>query len=183
LNNDGWKDIFTANAHVNDRVESFEASVYKQANAVLINDGHGQFRDATNEAGGELATALQAHRGAAFADFNNDGRIDVAVSALGAPAELWQNTTGAGIGHWLIVQLEGVRGNREAIGARITIGNQTRTVSTSVGYASTSDARAHFGLADRTKIDRVEIRWPSGTTQVLENVAADQVLRVKEPAR
>jgi hypothetical protein len=105
----------------------------------------------------------------------------VAVSALGAPAELWQNTTSAG--HWLIVQLEGVRGNREAIGARITIGNQTRTVSTSVGYASTSDARAHFGLADRTKIDRVEIRWPSGTTQVLENVAADQVLRVKEPAR
>jgi hypothetical protein len=185
LNNDGWKDIFTANAHVNDRVESFEASVYKQANAVLINDGHGQFRDATNEAGGELASALQAHRGAAFADFNNDGRIDVAVSALGAPAELWQNTTGTGGngGHWLIVQLEGVRSNREGIGARITIGNQTRTVSPSVGYASTSDARAHFGLGDRTKIDRLEIRWPSGTTQVLENVAADQVLRIKEPAR
>jgi hypothetical protein len=191
LNNDGWKDIFTANAHVNDRVESFEASVYKQANAVLINDGHGQFRDATSEAGGELAVAMQAHRGAAFADFNNDGRIDVAVSALGAPAELWQNTTGTNgaggsAGHWLIVQLEGVRSNREGIGARITIGNQTRqtrTVSTSVGYASTSDARAHFGLADHTRVDRLEIRWPSGTTQVLENVAADQILKIKEPAR
>jgi hypothetical protein len=183
LNNDGWKDIFSANAHVNDRVEAFEASVYKQANAVLINDRHGQFRDATNEAGPELAAALQVHRGAAFADFNNDGRLDVAVSALGAPAELWENITPPGVGHWLIVQLEGVRSNRQALGARVTIGGQTRTVTSSVGYASSSDARAHFGLGDRSRVDRIDIRWPSGTTQVLDNVAADQVLKVKEKAQ
>jgi enediyne biosynthesis protein E4 len=179
LNNDGWKDIFAANSHVNDRVEAFEASAYKQPNAVLLNLGNGQFRDGTADAGPELRATLQAHRGAAFADFNGDGRIDVAVSALGAPAELWENTTPAA-GHWIILQLEGTRSNRSGIGARITIGHQTRTVTTSVGYVSTSDVRAHFGLGEVTKIDRIEIRWPSGTTQVLEGVEADRVVKVKE---
>jgi len=182
LNNDGWKDIFAANAHVNDRVESFEASTYRQANAVLLNNGHGQFRDATPDTGPDLPTTLQPHRGAAFADFNNDGRIDVAVSALGAPAELWENTT-PGPRHWLIVQLEGTRSNRSAIGARITVSHQTRTVTTSVGYASSSDPRAHFGLGDASKIDRVEIAWPGGVTQVLRDVDVDRVLKVKETTR
>jgi hypothetical protein len=182
LNNDGWKDIFAANAHVNDRVESFEASTYRQANAVLLNEGTGQFRDATAEAGPELQAALQPHRGAAFADFNDDGRIDIAVSALGAPAELWENTT-PGPRHWLIVQLEGTRSNRTAIGARITIAHQTRTITTSIGYASSSDPRAHFGLGDQTKIPRIEIHWPSGTTQVLQDVEVDRVMKVKESAR
>jgi enediyne biosynthesis protein E4 len=179
LNNDGWKDIFAANSHVNDRVEAFEASVYKQPNAVLLNLGNGQFRDGTPEAGPELQASAQAHRGAAFADFNGDGRIDVAVSALGAPAELWENTTPAA-GHWIILQLEGTRSNRSGIGARITIGHQTRTVTTSVGYVSTSDVRAHFGLGEVTRIDRIEIRWPSGTTQVLTGVEADRVVKVRE---
>lgn len=182
LNNDGWKDIFAANAHVNDRVESFEASTYRQANAVLLNEGNGQFRDATSEAGPELQAALQAHRGAAFADFNNDGRIDIAVSALGAPAELWENTTPAPR-HWLILQLEGTRTNRTAIGARITLANQTRTITTSIGYASSSDPRAHFGLGDQTKVPRIEIRWPGGTTQVLQDVEVDRVVNVKEKSR
>lgn len=191
LNNDGWKDIFAANAHVNDRVEAFEASTYKQANAVMLNigggdagAGAGQFRDATADAGAELQAAKEAHRGAAFADFNGDGRIDVAVSALGAPAELWENTpaaaTAAVAAHWIVLQLEGTRSNRSAIGARITIGRQTRTVSTSVGYNSSSDARAHFGLGDATKIDRIEIKWPSGTVQVLEGVEVDKVVKVVE---
>ncbi len=187
LNNDGLKDLFTANAHVNDRVESFEASTYRQANSVFLNIGNGQFRDATADAGAELQASLQAHRGAAFADFNGDGRIDIAVSALGGPAELWQNATNianttntASPKHWIIIQLEGKRSNRSAIGARITIGQQTRTVSTSVGYISSSDVRAHFGLGDQTKIDRLEIRWPSGTTQIVEGVTVDQVLKITE---
>jgi hypothetical protein len=219
LNNDGWKDIFAANAHVNDRVESYEASVYKQANSVLLNLGNGQFRDGTADAGPELQASLQAHRGAAFADFNGDGRIDVAVSALGGPAELWENTTAADARHWIILQLEGTRSNRSAIGARVTViagggqtqtqaqaqaqtraqghaqtstpaptpapTRQTRTVSAAVGYASSSDVRAHFGLGDgvTTTIDRIEIKWPSGITQVLEGVAVDQVLKVKEKDR
>jgi enediyne biosynthesis protein E4 len=183
LNNDGWKDIFAANAHVNDRVESFEASVYRQANVVLLNDGHGQFQDATASAGPELTATLQAHRGAAFADFNNDGRIDIAVSALGAPAELWENTTPQANRHWIELQLEGTRSNRSAIGARITVDHQTRTVTTSIGYASTSDPKAHFGLGDRAKADRIEIHWPSGMIQVLTGVDADRIVKVSEPTR
>jgi enediyne biosynthesis protein E4 len=179
LNNDGLKDLFTANAHVNDRVESFEASVYKQPNSIFLNTGGGKFRDGSADAGPEFRSAAAAHHGAAAADFNDDGRIDIAVSALGAPAELWENTTSTP-GHWIILKLIGARSNRDAIGARITIGHQTRTVSSAAGYVSSSDPRAHFGLGDTTTIDRIEIAWPSGTKQVLEKVAADRVLTVTE---
>jgi enediyne biosynthesis protein E4 len=178
LNNDGWKDLFTANAHVNDRIEAFEASTYKQANTVFLNTGAGRFRDASAEAGPDFRIAA-AHHGAAAADFNDDGRVDVVVSALGAPAELWENTS-TPAGHWIILKLVGTRSNRDGIGARITIGSQTRIVSPSAGYVSSSDVRAHFGLGDMTTIDRMTIVWPSGTTQILERVAADRVVVVRE---
>ena len=179
LNNDGLKDLFTANAHVNDRVESFEASVYKQPNSLFLNTGGGKFRDGSADAGPDFKV-VAAHHGAAAADFNDDGRVDIAVSALGAPAELWENTT-AKPGHWIAIKLIGVRSNRDGIGARITIGDQTRTVTSAAGYVSSSDPRAHFGLgATTTTIDRIEIAWPSGTKQVLEKVAADRVLSVTE---
>lgn len=179
LNNDGLKDLFTANAHVNDRVESFEATAYKQANSVFVNAGAGKFRDGSADAGPEFRAAIAAHHGAAAADFNDDGRIDIAVSALGAPAELWENTT-ARAGHWIILKLIGTRSNRDAIGARITIGKQVRVVTTAAGYVSSSDVRAHFGVGDAATIDRIEIAWPSGTKQVLEKVAADRVLTITE---
>jgi enediyne biosynthesis protein E4 len=179
LNNDGLKDLFTANAHVNDRVESFEATVYKQSNSLFLNTGAGKFRDGSADAGPDFR-ATAAHHGAAAADFNDDGRIDIAVSAMGVPAELWENTT-AQPGHWIILKLIGTRSNRDALGARITIGHQTRIVSSAAGYVSSSDPRAHFGLgATTTTIDRIEIAWPSGTKQVLEKVAADRVLTVTE---
>ena len=165
LNNDGLKDLFTANAHVNDRVESFEASVYKQPNSIFLNAGGGKFRDGSADAGPDFRAAAAAHHGAAAADFNDDGRIDIAVSALGAPAELWENTS-AQAGHWIILKLIGTRSNRDAIGARITIGNQTRTVTTASGYVSSSDPRAHFGLGDdeddRSHRDRVAERHEAG---------------------
>jgi enediyne biosynthesis protein E4 len=180
LDNDGLKDLFTANAHVNDRVESFEASAYKQPNSLFLNAGGGKFRNGSADAGPDFAAAIAAHHGAAAADFNDDGRMDIAVSALGAPGELWENTT-AKPGHWIAIRLIGVRSNRNGIGARITIGNQTRTVTSAAGYVSSSDPRAHFGLgATMTTIDRIEIAWPSGTKQVLEKVAADRVLTVTE---
>jgi hypothetical protein len=180
LNNDGSKDLFTANSHVNDRVESFEASVYKQPNSIFINTGSGKFRDGSADAGADFRAAVAAHHGAAAADFDDDGRIDIAVSSLGGPAELWENTS-AQAGHWIILKLIGTRSNRDGIGARITIGNQTRTVTTASGYVSSSDVRAHFGLGDKTTIvDRIEIAWPSGTKQVLEKIAADRVLTITE---
>jgi hypothetical protein len=177
FNNDGWKDLFTANSHVNDRVELFEPAVYKQANSLFINLGKGKFAEA--EPGEEFHRAARAHRGSAFADFDNDGRIDVVVSALGEPAELWRNVS-AGAGHWLRVELVGTRSNRDGIGARVRVGNQWNEMATAVGYASSSHQGVHFGLGNAERIPSVEVRWPSGAIEILRDVKADQVIRVRE---
>ena len=177
IDNDGWKDIFTANSHVNDRVAEFEAIEFKQANSLLLNDGRGRFLDATTASG--LAGAVAAHRGCGVADFNGDGGLDLVVLVLGAPAELWKNESQPD-SRWLIVRLVGTRSNRDGIGARVIVGNQVRTMTTAVGYASTSHAGLHFGLGTATEIDRLEVQWPSGTRQMLEHVKSNQVLEIKE---
>lgn len=178
LNNDGWKDIFTANSHVNDQVEKFEATQYKLHNAVFVNNGDGTFRDASNSAGPEFLQA-RAHRGAAFADFNNDGKIDVVVTALGEQVELWENVT-PGEHTWLILKLTGTKSNRDGIGAVIRIGDQYNHMTTAVGYASSSHFGVHFGTGSLKQVDRIDIRWPSGTTRVLRNVRTNQVVKVRE---
>jgi len=178
VNNDGWKDLFTANSHVNDRIEDFEPSVYRQANSIFLNDA-GRFADVSAGAGQDFQTP-RAHRGAAFADFDRDGRVDIVTSSLGERAELWANETSPA-GHWIVFKLQGRRSNRDGIGARIRIANQTNHMTSAVGYASSSHDGVHFGLGERTTIDKVEIRWPSGTVQTLENVKADQILAVREP--
>jgi enediyne biosynthesis protein E4 len=177
FDNDGWKDIFTANSHVNDRIGDFETIAFKQPNSLFLNERRGRFRDATESSG--LGAAAAAHRGCAVADFNADGRLDVVVLVLGGPAELWQNES-LGDARWLVVRLIGTRSNRDGIGARVTVGNQVRTMTTSIGYASSSHAGSHFGLGNTTAAQRVEVRWPSGATQVLEDVKANQVLEVRE---
>lgn len=179
FDNDGWKDLFTSNSNVNDRVELFEAAVYRQANMVFANSGNGRFEDVKSP---ELAAVVGAHRGLAFADFDGDGRVDAVVTALAGPAELWRNTS-AGAGHWLIVKLRGVTSNRDAIGAVVRIGKQMNHMTTSSGYASSSHAGLHFGLGALDTIPKIEIRWPGGRTQTLENVKADRVLTVTEPLR
>ncbi len=179
LDNDGWKDIFTTNSHVNDTVEFFEAAKYKLPNSVFANAGDGTFVDATPGSGLDDGPA-RAHRGCGFADFNNDGRIDVVVAALGEPAEIWENITKSG-NSWLILRLRGTKSNRDGIGAQIRIGSQHNHMTTSVGYVSSSHFGVHFGLGGTKTVDRIEIRWPSGVKQVLENVAANQVLEVREP--
>jgi enediyne biosynthesis protein E4 len=176
LNNDGWKDLFTANSHVNDRVEMFEPATYREKNSVFINEG-GAFRDVSDDAGLSLAAA---HRGAAFADFNGDGLLDAVVSSLGGPAELWQNVS-PGNRHWIILRLEGTRSNREGIGARVKIGNQYNEMTTASGYASSSDWGVHFGLGNTAVVKKIQIVWPSGVTQVLTDVKADRIVHVLEP--
>jgi len=179
FNNDGWKDLFTANSDVNDLVDLFQSTHYKQPNSLFANLGDGTFRDVSSDAGFTLA---RAHRGSAFADFDNDGKVDVVVSALGESAELWQNVSPEP-NHWLVLKLTGTRSNRDGIGAKIRLGDQFNHVTTAVGYASSSPSTVHFGTGKLEKIDRIEIRWPSGTVQVLQNVATNQLIEVREPMK
>ncbi|MFL6308298.1 MAG: CRTAC1 family protein [Candidatus Sulfotelmatobacter sp.] len=179
FNNDGWKDLFTANSDVNDLVDLFQSTHYKQPNSLFANHGDGTFRDVSSDAGFTLA---RAHRGSAFADFDNDGKVDVVVSALGESAELWQNVS-PDPNHWLVLKLTGTRSNRDGIGAKIRVGDQFNHVTTAVGYASSSPSTVHFGTGKLEKIDRIEIRWPSGTVQVLQNVATNQLIEVREPMK
>ena len=177
FDNDGDKDLFAANAHVNDLVERTESYRYVQTNSLLENDG-GRFADRSAEAG--FADAAAAHRGCAFADFDNDGLIDIVVSSLNAPAELWRNTT-ATRNHWARFKLVGRRSNRGGFGARVRIGGQWNEAGSAVGYASSSHAGVHFGLGPEAALEEVEILWPSGVRQILRDVAVDRVVTVREP--
>jgi tetratricopeptide (TPR) repeat protein len=179
FNNDGLKDLFTANAHVNDNIELYNNQTYRQPNSVFAGAGAGAFHSL--DAGFQVK---RAHRGCAFADFDNDGRVDVVTTSLNEPAELFRNESTEG-NHWLAIRLIGVKSNRDGIGAKIklvTAGGDARFnhVTTSVGYASSSDVRAHFGLGKEKTVKLIEIRWPSGATQSLKDVAADRLLTVTE---
>ena len=179
FNNDGWKDIFTANAHVNDKVEAFEATQYKQQDSVFLNRGDGTFQEVSTSAGADFSVP-RAHRGCAFADFNNDGRVDVVVSALGDTPELWENISPEE-NTWLNLRLTGTKSNRDGIGAEIQLGDQYNHMTSAVGYASSSHFGVHFGTGKRERIDRIEIKWPSGIRQELKDVRTNQILKVREP--
>jgi len=173
FDNDGWKDLFTANAHVNDIVEKFEPYEYLQQNMVLRNTG-GKFDGAV------MLPGKRAHRGSALADFDGDGRIDIAVSALEAPAEIWKNTA-ASPGAWIAFKLEGKSSNRDGIGACITLGDQVNCMTSSVGYASSSLTPVHFGLGRITMVPEARVLWPSGAKQTVSGLKPGQVVTVREP--
>ncbi len=177
FNNDGWKDLFTSNSHVNDRVELFESAVYKKPDSVFANLGNGTFRDLSAEAG---LNEAKAHRGSAYADFDGDGNIDAVVSSLEAPIELWHDVS-PNPNHWLDVKLTGTHSNRDGIGARIRIGNQWNEMTSAVSYASSALSPVHFGLGALTRVDTLQILSPDRKQQVLHDVAADQVFEVREP--
>jgi hypothetical protein len=178
FDNDGRKDLFTANAHVNDAIESFEAARYRLPNSVFANRGDGTFADAS-AASGDAFQVARAHRGLGVADLDGDGRLDVVTSALGEPAELWVNDGREG-NAWLRVEPTGTRSNRDGIGAVVRVGAQANAMTAAVGYASSSHAGVHFGLGRTDKVD-VEVTWPGGAVQRLAGVSANQVLRVHEP--
>jgi hypothetical protein len=183
FDNDGYKDLFTANSHVSENADIDGQQHYRQPNAVFRNMHDGTFHDVSNEVGPALQIRA-AHRGCAFGDLNNDGKVDVVVSAIGSPAELLYNTS-TGDNHWIHIRTVGVKSNRDGIGTRIKITGtsgfaQYNHVTTAGSYASSNDPRVHFGLGADKVIKEIELRWPSGSVQLLHNVKADQILTVTE---
>jgi enediyne biosynthesis protein E4 len=172
FDNDGWLDVFVAcgGLDVNE----------PQPNRVLQNQA-GHFTDVSVDAGADFA-ASRLHRGVAFADFNNDGRIDAAVTSVNQSIELWMNRSP--MQHWLQLKLKGTRSNASALGAKVICQTRQRAqvsfVANSVGYASASDLRVHFGLGEDNNAS-LEIHWPSGTIQELKDVSSDQLLQIEEP--
>jgi hypothetical protein len=152
------------------------------ANAVFVNLKDGRFADASPLAGAAFARKA-VHRGAAFGDIDNDGRVDAAVTALDGALELWRNVSPVAH-HWLLVRLVGTKSNRDGIGAALTLmtaaGPQHAHVSTAVGYGGASDRRVHFGLGAERSVRELTVRWPSGRTQTLRDLGADRVLTVRE---
>jgi len=179
-NNDGWKDVYSANGDVDDLSESS-----KQHDIMFENAGGKTFIDVTDKMGPDFSF-IGYQRGSAFVDLNNDGFMDLVVTSLGEKPRILMNNALVK-NHWMLFDLRGHKSNRDGIGAVIKVVTATgRTlynhVTTSVGFMSSSDRRAHFGLGAENKIDHVEIRWPSGIVQRLEHPAIDQILKIDEPA-
>ena len=180
FNNDGYKDLFAACGAIDDNTAEFSHRTAKQSNQVLANLGNGKFVALSS---GALRVAA-LHRGAAFADFDGDGRVDVALTRIGEPAALLRNTS-PDDNHWLSVRLRGRKSNRDGLGTLIHIRGasgfeQWNRVTTTVGYGSSSDRVAHFGMGKDTRAQRIEIRWPGNRLQVLTDVAVDRVLTIEE---
>jgi enediyne biosynthesis protein E4 len=185
FDNDGWKDVFTANAAILDNAEEVNHLPYKLPNSLLRNNRDGTFTEVGGLAGASF-TVPASHRGAAFGDLNNDGRIDIVTNCLKGSPEILMNRS-ANFNHWLLINLVGTVSNRDGLGSRIKVVTkdnvQYNHATTSVGYGSSSDKRVHFGLGRATRVERIEVMWPSGIKQTVTDVAGDRILTLREPPR
>jgi len=178
--NDGWLDLFIANGHISAEIGKVSPDVhYKQINSLFHNNHNGKFTDVT-QISGKGFTKPYVGRGVAFADFDNDGYVDVVVANNGDPPLLLHNdgpAAGGSQNHFVSFKLVGTRSNRDAMGARIKLRagglSQIREIEGGGSFMSQSDLRAHFGLGGSTRADEVEVRWPSGLRQVFHDVAGD----------
>lgn len=183
FDNDGDLDIYVTNGHVIDNIQLYNPRfTYAQRDLLYENTG-GRFRDVSTMGGHGLQIA-KVGRGAAVADFDNDGDLDIAVSSCGLPAVLLRND-GGNRGRWIALRPQGRRSNRSGFGARVRLttsqGTQVKEVTPVASYLSSNDPRLYFGLGSDDKVRRIEIRWPSGREQVLTDVQANQILTVREP--
>ncbi|MBZ5655064.1 MAG: CRTAC1 family protein [Acidobacteriia bacterium] len=175
FDNDGQKDLFVAQGHVLDNVEKIDPSLHYLEPTLLALNRNSRF-----ESVNPGTDALTASRGAAFGDLNNDGWIDVVTTVLGGHAQVLMNRGGSS--HWLTITLRGTRSNRDGLGARVRVNGQTRFATTAGSYLSASDKRLHFGLG-AAGTAKIEVAWPSGIHQTLNDVHADQFLEVVEPEK
>jgi len=175
FDHDGWGDLFITNGHPH--------RLIGQEDLLMLNDGGRRFLNVSSQLGPDFQEKFVG-RGSAVADYDNDGDMDVLVTNVNARPRLLRNE-GGNRKNWIMVNLQGTVSNRDAIGSRVrvTVGerSQTRWRVSSSGYLSQSDHRLHFGVGDASTIDRIEVKWPSGEIQTLENVQVNQVLTVREP--
>jgi hypothetical protein len=185
IDNDGLKDIFAAGSHVVDNVELYNPDAkYEEGCYLYRNLGNGRIEDLSSRVGPDMQVP-GAWRGVAVADYDNDGNLEVAVSRLNGSAAFFVKK-GGGPNNWILLDLQGTKSNRDGIGARVKVtlpsGDHFHEhVTTANGIYSASDRRVHFGLGKATEVALIEILWPSGITQRLENPGINRVLHVVEP--
>ena len=183
FNNDGWKDLLLVNGHVFPEVESLHIDIHYKDRAILYqNLATGKFRDISGHAGPAFEEK-HSSRGAAFGDLDNDGAVEIAINNQNeAPSLLKQFVNPPA--HWIILKLKGTRSNRSAIGARVKLVVNGRPqygeVRSGGSYLSQNDLRLHFGLGTATRIERIEVSWPSGVRQILRDQTCDRVLAIQE---
>lgn len=183
FDNDGWKDLLVVNGHVFPEIDRLPTDIRFRDRAILYhNTGKGSFEDISERAGPGIVSRHSA-RGLAVGDIDNDGTLEILANNQNEPPSLWKQSRRA-VGHWVLLQLTGTKSNRSAIGARVTVTagghKQVDVVRSGGSYLSQSDLRLHFGLGEATRIESVEVRWPSGELTTLKNVAVDRVVRVVE---
>jgi enediyne biosynthesis protein E4 len=181
--NDGWLDLFAVNGHVYPQVDQLPSGArYREPKTLLMNQHDGTFCDASTQTGPALGE-LQASRGVAIGDLFNNGQIDVVVNNLDGAPMILRNHGIAG-NHWISFELAGTKSNRLAIGARLKLVaggiTQTEEIHSGASYLSQHDLRVHFGLGKATKIDSLEIRWPSGLVETIKDLQSDQFYSVLE---
>ena len=181
MDNDGWLDLFVANGHVYPQVDSIPGGApYREPIQLFRNNRDGTFENASSVLADLPA---ESRRGAAFGDINNDGNVDVLVINVGSPPSLLLNTSGNS-NHKVLFQLVGTKSNKMAIGARVIVKSgeltQMNEVRAGGSYISQNDPRLHFGLGQQSKINQVDVRWPSGKTETLNDLAADWIYTVVE---
>ena len=183
FDNDGHKDLFFAASHFPGSGPRGRNDA-ELPNHVLRNLGNRQFEDVSALAGPDFQIPSM-HHGAAFADFDNDGRVDVVVSAIGSNMKLFRNLSPYP-GHWIALRLIGVRSNRDGVGAtvRLTLPSgavEYNRLTTAVGYAGSSEPIVRFGMGPYEEANEIQIHWPSGRAQVLKGIRGDRVLTIREP--
>jgi hypothetical protein len=183
MDNDGWLDLFVACGHVYPQMDNVKGSAaYAQPMLLHRNLRNGTFEE-VSKAAGLADMPLKSRRGAAFGDIANNGNIDIVVLNVGEPPSLLLNTNKIS-NHRVLFRLQGIKSNRAAVGARVTIhaGGMTQfdEVRSGGSYLSQNDLRLHFGLGSAAGIDLVEVRWPSGKTESFKNVAADKIYAITE---